>query len=111
MLVIRDEQWRAFEEDVPARVEDRLVRAVLDAWPEACAPLGRSGTRARVRRALERARELGFEGFEERARFVHLDFLAGQGFERETKWGRSIMGWDADARTKLAALERAAAEA
>ncbi len=111
VLVIRDEQWKAFEGDAAKQFEDQLVTAMLASWPEVCAPLGRSGSRARVQAALEKAKGHGFEENAEISRFVHLAFCAGEEFDTATGWGPNILGWEVSNREKLSALEIASGEA
>lgn len=106
-LTIRDEQWRAFELDAERRFEDRLVETMTRAWPEVSRDLGAEGTRARVRLAAERARCHGLLAQEQITRFVHLAFLAGEGFDRRPPFA-TILAWGEPPERAIDLLERAA---
>jgi len=90
MLVIRDEQMRAFAA-AQWRDFERLAAAHLaESFPEPCASLGPEGLAAMVQHGVERARLLGFESESEILRFLNLLMVFGYDLEQQ-EWVREIL--------------------
>ena len=89
ILVIRDAQMRAFEDDNLRRwVEDYLRTC----YPDRCAASRPSDFAALVQNAIGKARRRNLNNWEIR-KYVHVVFLLGEGFENQPgfTWAREVL--------------------
>lgn len=111
MLTIRDQQMRAFRSAGLRRFEDKMVRHLMQFWPERCAAIGESAVRASVRQGVESAQRHGIVVEFDVARYLDLMYALSFDFDTSpaTPWAAAIL---ADpARTPGAKVDRLCAEA
>ncbi len=114
MLTFRTEQLEAMLAESGRRAKvAHLVKLAERAWPEQVRALTEDGTSPLgpvIQEAFERAARAGFQDPRNADRFVRLMLQTGcRDFEESCAWAVTILGWDADERLKIAALEKRAA--
>ena len=92
MLIIRQQQMDAFRAVLKKAFLTRLADRA-EARHEEARALGRAGVEARVEAACARAGRYGLTSKRDVARFVDLDFTAGEDFENAPgmEWARQLL--------------------
>ena len=93
MLVIREEQLKAFSRHLRARFESEACQHVQRYFPARCDALGRQTTLDTVRDGLRRAHAYGFETRNDLLRYLNLMFEFGLEFEAlpTNAWARPYL--------------------
>ncbi|MBZ5625994.1 MAG: hypothetical protein LAQ69_45995 [Acidobacteriia bacterium] len=109
MLIIRNEQMRAFE--VPL-FEGWVEAHVRQYFPSKCASMQSGELQKRIREGIAKGRRYGFSGDADVCRFVDISIVLGAGFDDDPRlpWARDILNDPAfkDASVRLEMLFEAA---
>ncbi len=91
MLIIREQQLKAFEAAKKKELPDRIVKFLQEKSPSSCATLGQAPLRSLVDTALAAAAEFNLDIDWDLYRFCWLDLLYGPGFYASQPWATSII--------------------
>ncbi|MDB6121146.1 MAG: uncharacterized protein JWQ71_139 [Pedosphaera sp.] len=93
MLVIREEQYKAFAQYVVKGFEDRVVIHLKQVWPDDCKRVGERGLREAIRKSFESCEKYGIKAEYDVVRFVDLTFILCQGFDTNPRlaWAARLL--------------------
>lgn len=87
MLMIRNDQMKAFREYMLKQFEDLQVTHLNKHFPEDCQALGEPGVREAIRYGIERAKSYDILIEYDVSRYINLMFGFGRDFDMDTTLG------------------------